>query len=156
MVILGEVYLFRSIIIKPVYYLIGYLISYFGRSISFRNIIIKPVHYLIGYLISYFGRSIVFRNIIIKPDHYSIKELKRSKNVFLSIYRCLNTDVLELYETDEQGDEVVHRFCGKVFPSPIMARREIRIRFKSMKESSHQGFKARFEFLTNAQLNTGK
>ena len=64
--------------------------------------------------------------------------------------------MLELYETDEQGDEVVHRFCGKVFPSPIMARREIRIRFKSMKESSHQGFKARFEFLTNAQLNTGK
>ena len=75
---------------------------------------------------------------------------------FLYIYRCLNTDVLELYETNEQGNEVVHRFCGKVFPSPIMARREIRIRFKSMKESSHQGFKARFEFLTNAQLNTGK
>ncbi|KAL4233470.1 hypothetical protein ACF0H5_008151 [Mactra antiquata] len=71
--------------------------------------------------------------------------------------KCLNTsDFLELSELNEGMVDnrytPVNMFCGDIFPAPIIAHQEIKFRFKSQKGSSHQGFKAVYEFMPNEGL----
>ncbi|XP_045197836.2 cubilin-like isoform X2 [Mercenaria mercenaria] len=75
--------------------------------------------------------------------------------------KCLNTtDFLELYEINEADLSenryyAVSIYCGTKYPAPILAHREIKFRFKAMKNNSFQGFKARYEFVPKSELQKG-
>lgn len=93
------------------------------------------------------------QKLLISFDTFSLNNKSKHDHM------CLTTDFLELYEMNPDGQGAdryypVTRFCGQVYPAPIIATQEIKIRFQSYKDSSYQGFKARYEFLTNAQLHT--
>ncbi|XP_060597255.1 cubilin-like isoform X3 [Ruditapes philippinarum] len=94
-------------------------------------------------------------------DHIAEPIIDPHSRKYVMSKKCLNnTDFLELYELNEadlsQNRYVpVSIYCGTKFPAPIIAHREIKFRFKAMKNSSFQGFKARYEFVPKAELQKG-
>ncbi|KAH3730549.1 cubilin-like isoform X2 [Dreissena polymorpha] len=73
---------------------------------------------------------------------------------------CLDTrDFLQLNERDNiqlgEGKYLMKaRYCD-LFPAPILAERELEWRFRSMQNSSSQGFLARYEFVAKEDIQKG-
>lgn len=78
-------------------------------------------------------------------------------NRLFPFFRCLNnTDYLELSEksdlfVDGRQYNPIDIFCGETIPSPIIAHKEIKFTFVSMRNSSFEGFKAKYEFIPKSQ-----
>ena len=77
-------------------------------------------------------------------------------------YRCLNTsDHLELSEKldislNGRQYRTIKLFCGNLFPAPILVNRETQFTFVSKRDSSFQGFKAKYEFITKSEIQRGE
>ena len=72
--------------------------------------------------------------------------------------RCENNDYLEIFHSGPTaGDRYSIKHCGRQFPGPILADRQIEIKFISRRNSKNStGFEARFEFVHPDSLHTSK
>ncbi|XP_052810880.1 cubilin-like isoform X1 [Mya arenaria] len=98
--------------------------------------------------------------LLISFDMFSLSPQNASSNSHSDPHppKCLNTtDYLQLNERSEHAllDNkyvYVSRFCGSKFPAPLLFDREVEFRFRSMRDSSNRGFKARFEFISRNDI----
>ncbi|XP_022288968.1 dorsal-ventral patterning tolloid-like protein 1 isoform X4 [Crassostrea virginica] len=69
---------------------------------------------------------------------------------------CENNDYLEIFHSGPTaGDRYSIKHCGRQFPGPILADRQIEIKFISRRNSKNStGFEARFEFVHPDSLHT--
>lgn len=69
---------------------------------------------------------------------------------------CDNNDFLEIFHSGRTaGDSYSVKHCGRRFPGPILAHKQLEIQFISRRNSKNStGFEARFEFVHPDSLNT--
>ncbi|XP_062617023.1 cubilin-like isoform X1 [Saccostrea cucullata] len=69
---------------------------------------------------------------------------------------CENNDYLEIFHSGRSvGDKYSVKHCGRQFPGPILAEKQLEIKFISRWNSKNStGFEARYEFVHPDSLNT--